>query len=130
MVQTNLFGTKFENCKLMGIDFSRETKLLNTEFIECILDFANFRALDLRKYKFADCSLVEADFSMCDLRESDFRRANLRLAFFHGAKFGKTDFRDADILGFDLRMENLAGVIFTPVQFVSLAESLGVVIKD
>ena len=48
----------FENCKLMGVNFSLVDPLFfSVRFENCLLDMANFSGLDLKKTLFLNCRI-------------------------------------------------------------------------
>jgi len=96
-------GAVFERCRLRGIDWTRiSAALLTVEFHECVLDYANFEGMKLKKTPFLKCSLMEASFERADLRESVFTGSRFTKTSFHGADLRQADFRDTEDLALDL----------------------------
>ncbi len=95
-------GVVFERCRLRGIDWTRiSSGLLTLEFHECVLDYANFEGLKLKKTPFVKCSLVETSFDSATLQESVFSGSKLAKASFQGTDLRKADFRDTEDLALD-----------------------------
>jgi uncharacterized protein YjbI with pentapeptide repeats len=83
----------FEDCKLIGIDFSHvSTFLLALEFVRCQLDLSDFSGLNLPNTAFGGSRLREVDFSNTALKASDLSGCDLERTTFE-----QTDLREADL---------------------------------
>lgn len=87
-------GLRAEDCKLIGINWTNTSALMHFDFKNCVLNYSNFVALDLRKSSFRDCvareaELADANLSECDCRGTDFK----------GARFAHTNLTKADMRG-------------------------------
>lgn len=98
---TNFKGVRlqevtFENCKLIGVNFSLVDPLFfSVRFKNCLLDMANFSGLDLKKTSFINCLIREASFFESNLTEADFSGSNLAGTTFHHCNLSKTNFVSA-----------------------------------
>jgi fluoroquinolone resistance protein len=79
---------------------------------------------------FERCSLVEADLSLTDLSKASLRNCDLTRADIQEASFSLTDLRGANLTGWNLKRDNLAGIIVTPHQFEVLAGEIGIQVLD
>ncbi len=93
----------FKDCKMLGINFEDcNTFSFFVSFEGCVLDYASFYKIKLRKTNLKSCSLIEVDFTECDLSQSIFEDCDLAGAIFVNSILEKTDFRTAHHYSFDL----------------------------
>lgn len=96
LTKTAFRDVTFTNCKLLGLRFDDcDAFLLSVSFDNCILDFASFFKLKLKKTKFINCQVQQADFSEADLAESVFDQCNLSGSTFDNTNLEKADLRTA-----------------------------------
>lgn len=94
--KTKLNQVSFIGCKLMGVDFSVvNVFILTVGFKSCMLHFANFSRLKLKKTEFEECSIKEANFSESDLKGATFNRCDLERTIFDRSNLETADFRTA-----------------------------------
>ena len=87
---------KFNNCKIIGIDFSVCNNFLFTvSFNDCHLDYSTFHSKKMRKTEFINCTLKQVDFTKVDLTASVFSYCDLSNAIFNQTILEKVDFRTA-----------------------------------
>ncbi|WP_372775870.1 pentapeptide repeat-containing protein [Mangrovibacterium sp.] len=133
MAQTNETGLKevrFENCKLVGLDFSSCTDFLfRVEFVNCQLDFALFTKKNLRQTPFRNCSIREADFSGTNLTAATFAGCDLAGAQFESCIFEKTDFRSAQNFTIDPNRNRMKGARFSRFSLAGLLQNYGLTIE-
>jgi uncharacterized protein YjbI with pentapeptide repeats len=125
----SLFAAVVEECKMMGLDFTRGARFDASIFTRVNLDYSSFRNADLTGVEFTGCSMRECDFSgadvsnatlvECDLTDVDWARVTTR----------GTDLSGSRIRGLDLRTGPY-DVIVTTRQAVSLVEDLGLRVFD
>ena len=97
LLDTHFEGTRFEDAKAIGIDWTRAAwpKMTLGEplsFERCALDHSTFLGLRLPKVRILDCVAREADFREADLTGADFSGTDLT-----GALFGDTNLSRADL---------------------------------
>jgi len=86
----------FRNCKLLGWQFDEcHSFLLSFHFDGCILNYASFYQLKLKKIFFKRCQLLEVDFTECDLSQARFDQCDLSGAVFNRTLLEKADLRTA-----------------------------------
>jgi uncharacterized protein YjbI with pentapeptide repeats len=107
--------------------------LKDVTFINCKLNFANFRFSKLKKVSFKDCVLDEADFYSAELESVDFENCSLDKTEFSNAKLKHVDLRSSEITGVS-GISSLAGAIIDSMQLVRLAPLLAseckIIVKD
>lgn len=130
----NLHAVTLERCKASGADFedasfvkkSGRTSTVAGRFIDCALDFCNFRGVVLEDCDFAGSSLRQADFSRTALSRTGFRKADLAAAIIDEADMDGADLRDAGVSGLDLtRARNFAGLKVSQSQLGALVGPFG-----
>lgn len=96
MLQTTLNDARFNDCKMLGINFEHCNEYLFTvAFDNCHLNLSSFYRRALKKTSFRNCSLHEADFTESDLSGSVFDNCDLTGARFENTVLDKVDFRTA-----------------------------------
>lgn len=92
LINSDFRSVKFQNSKLVGVNWTAAAQIMHVGFYECILNYANFSGLDLRKCILFQCMAVEADFI-----ETNFSEANLTGTDFSSARFASTNLTKADL---------------------------------
>ena len=116
---------RFAQSKLMGIEWTDLGQFPDLGFAECVLDFASFIGLGLRKTGFVDCKICEANFFDVDLREASFAGCDLRGSSFRGCQLNKTDFSAATSAYFDPAANTSAGARISMETAALIAMQLG-----
>jgi uncharacterized protein YjbI with pentapeptide repeats len=98
-------------------------------FTDCLLDYAKFYALKLKKMKFINCSLIAADFMSSDLTEVLFDNCNLRRAVFIDTIANKADFSTSYDYAFDPEKNKIKKAIFSTEGLKGLLEKYDIVVK-
>jgi fluoroquinolone resistance protein len=123
---TNVTGTGFKDvtfndCKILGIDFSKCNKFLfSFRFEKSHLDYSTFYGTKLRKTKFIDCSLKETDFEEADLTSSTFDNCDLAGATFVRSVLEKVDFRSARNFSLDPAVNKMKQAKFSALNLAGL----------
>jgi len=115
----------FTDCKLMGIDWSELGQFPTLAFTDCVLDYASFVGLGLRKTAFVRCKIGEANFFDCDLRDTDFAGSDLRASVLRGCKLAGADFSAATNLCFDPAQNDPRGAVIPIETAVLIALQFG-----
>ncbi len=123
--QAALRGVRFEGSKLMGIDWSSISANPELAFEGCVLRYASFVGLSLRKTDVLRCTAQEANFFDLDLTDSDFEGTDLTGSNFRGCILTRTDFSLAVGLVLDPSRNRLKDTQVPLATAVSLAESMG-----
>jgi fluoroquinolone resistance protein len=82
----------FRDCKLVGVNWANAAGITHLNYERCVLSYANFAGIDLRKSFMLDCVAREADFADANLSEANFQGTD-----FSGARFTKTNLVKADL---------------------------------
>lgn len=88
-------GVRFENSKMMGIDWAEVSPNPEISFEGSKLQYASFVELNLRRASFVRCSLVDANFTAVDLTDAVFMEVDLTGSTFDGCTLVRTDFSTA-----------------------------------
>jgi uncharacterized protein YjbI with pentapeptide repeats len=110
----NLSYAQLVDADLFMAHLDKATTLDRTDFINCNLESAKLREVDLTKaYGFEDLRARVADLRDADLRGLRLRNANLGKAYLEGAKLENADLTDAEIYEGKLKGANLRNAILT-----------------
>ncbi len=126
----NCFGATFERCKLLGVDFHDGLTLTAATFTGCNLDYAIFRGVGLDKMVFRDCTFIEADLSLANLRFATFADCDLTGVDLTETAFFQTDLRGSTLGGWNLKRDELGGIVVTLSQMADLAAEIGILVMD
>lgn len=124
-----LRGVLFENCNLMGINWSEVRKNGDYSFQGCKLDYGCFQSVDLRNAKLESCSIKEADFSGANLQKASFESSLLTGTSFANANLEKADFRNAKNYFIDPRFVKMKEAQFSFPEAIVLLQALGVLVE-
>lgn len=125
----SLFAATVEECKMMGLDFTRGARFDAATFARVNFDYTLLRGLDLTRVEFVGCSMRECDFTGADLTDASLVDCDLTDADWSSTTTASTDLRGSSARGLDLR-RGPYGVIVTTRQAVALVEDLGVRVID
>jgi fluoroquinolone resistance protein len=118
----------FAHSKVIGIDWTIATQVEDLEFVECQINYSNFRFLKLPGIKIVKCEAKEADFTEADLSHGQFESTD-----FENTRFFKTNLSGADFTGarnysIDTRNNILEKARFSLPEALSLLGCLNIVI--
>jgi len=117
----------FERCRMTGATLAG-AKLNEVQFVDCVLDDANFRMLEGVFVRFVDCSMVMIDLYGAKLDRSAVVRSNLRGADFTNAFCKDVDLRGSEML--DIRgADALRGATIDSAQAHGLALSFAAALE-
>jgi fluoroquinolone resistance protein len=125
-----LQDVEFENCKLVGADFTQCDKMfLGLRFKKCLLDTSNFSDLDLKNTLFQECVIRDTCFTNAHLVGVDFKGSDLKGSTFHNTNLSKADFRAAVNYSVNPVTNKLLGARFSEPEVMALLQYLGIVIE-
>jgi fluoroquinolone resistance protein len=111
---TALQDAVFNNCKLMGVNFSEcQDFLFSVRFDSCILDYAVFMGKKMPKTRFSKSSLKEVSFIQAGLSDCLFDHADLSGAIFNGTDLTGANFITALNYGMDPELNILKKASFS-----------------
>ncbi|QDE70249.1 hypothetical protein BHS09_26575 [Myxococcus xanthus] len=119
---------RFENSKLMGIDWSDVSSNPDLHFEDCGLSYCSFVGLNLRKLKFLRCVVREANFFDSDLTDSEFDGSDFGGSNFHGCNLNRADFSGASGVFLDPARNTLKDTRVPLESAIDLARTLGMLV--
>ncbi len=128
--KTALIDVAFNGCKLVGLHFDTCNDFLFTpRFEHCILDYASFHKLMLKKAVFSHCSMLEVDFEDADLSGLVLDNCNLAGAVFVNTSLEKTDFTTAYNYSIDPEKNKIKKARFSVNGITGLLDKYDIVIE-
>jgi uncharacterized protein YjbI with pentapeptide repeats len=97
-------------------------------FNHCVLDFAKFYTLKLKRIVFIDCSMIAVDFMKADLTEAIFDRCDLYKAVFSNTILEKVDLRTSVNFSIDPEKNKLKKSMFSSQNVKGLLDKYGIVV--
>ncbi len=120
----------FNKCNFTSVNFAMTDQVIyEFHFKNCLLDYAKFYALKLKKMQFINCSMIAVDFMASDLTEVLFDNCNLRRAVFIDTIANKTNFETSYDYSIDPEKNKLKKAIFSVDGLKGLLEKYDLVIK-
>ncbi len=125
--------TKFEDCKLRGINWttsawgrSKLAVMKPVDFTGCSLNYNVFMGMSLRRVLMTQCTALDVGFEDANLSEADCRETD-----FAGSRFARTDLTGADFrrarnYSISPLTNKIKGAKFTLPEAMSLLEGLGI----
>lgn len=129
LMNVTLRGVLFENCNLMGINWTELRKNGSFSFDGSKLNYGSFQSVDLRGTSFANCIIREADFSGANLTKASFRSANLSGTSFVNSNADKADFRGARDYFIDPKLTKIKEAQFSFPEALVLLQAMGAKIE-
>lgn len=123
--------TYFENCKLLGADFTATKDFLfNVHFNNCIVDYAAFMKKKNKKSSFINCSLKGTDFSEADLSSANFSKCDLSGAVFMRTNLTQADFTEAYNYSIDPEQNQMRKARFGTEGLEGLLHKYGIIVTQ
>jgi fluoroquinolone resistance protein len=120
----------FDSCKFAGVNFSAvDGRFLTIQFMNCLIDQANFSNLNLKKTAFGHCTIRNTYFGDCDLSEADFSKADLSGSSFHHTNLSQANFTLAINYSINPLTNKLARARFAMPEAMALLQYLDIVIE-
>ena len=116
---------RFNECKLLGVDWTGLGTAPRVAFESCDLRYAIFSKIDLTKTAFIRSNITEASFVEVDLSESDFDGSDLTGTTFTSCVLRKADFTRALGVHLDPAKNRVKDVRVSIESAVLLAASFG-----
>jgi len=119
----SLRGVFFTKCDFTSVNFAMTDQVIyEFHFKDCLLDYAKFYALKLKKMQFINCSMIAVDFMKSDLTEVIFDNCNLRRAVFIDTIAIKADFSTSYDFTIDPEKNKLKKAVFAMESLKGLLE--------
>ncbi len=126
----SLRGVSFRKCNFTSVNFAMTDQVIyEFHFVDCLLDYAQFYALKLKKMQFINCSMIAVDFMGSDLTEVLFDNCNLRRAVFVDTIANKADFSTSYDYAFDPEKNKIKKAIFSVDGLKGLLEKYDIVVR-
>jgi fluoroquinolone resistance protein len=118
-------GTRFVDCKFLGINWTILRALQTPRWERCLLDGGCFQALQLEAAEWVESRLREVDFSDANLQQVKFHGSQLDGSNFNGADLRRADFTGASGLSVDPRHTRLDQTLVEMDAVLRMATALG-----
>ena len=128
-VRCSFFDATFTGCKLVGSRFEGcafgVTRVEGGDW-----SFVSLARAELRGVVVRGVRMREADLTSARLEDAELRDCDLSGAWWLGAKLSGCDLRGSDLSALDPREVEVRGALVTYAQAVTLAESLGLDVRN
>ncbi len=124
-----LDGAVFNNCKTIGIDWTKTQQFRDIVFKNCQLNYSNFRFMKILKIKMVSCEVKDADFTEADLSQGDFTGTDFEKTRFVKTNLSGANFKNARNYVIDPRANTLKKTRFSYPEVISLLNSLDIIIE-
>lgn len=122
---------KFENCKLLGLNFSVSSRFaFSAYFKDCILNYCHFHKNDLKKTRFDNCTIKEAGFFESDLSLVQFNNCDLSDTIFERCNLSRSDFTTSNNFSISPSDNNVKKAKFSYPGVLGLLNSFNIIIED
>jgi fluoroquinolone resistance protein len=119
----------FSQCKVIGFDWAKTTKLQDLSFTECQIDYSNFSSLQLPRVRMVRCSAKEVRFNETSAVDGVFTETDFQGSTFFKSDLSRSDFRRAKNYSIDLNNNVIKGARFSLPEALSLLYGLDIVIE-
>ena len=128
-VNCQFIEPEFTRCKVIGIDWTKAEKIKELNFLECLVNYSNFRLLKLTKIKMVKCEAKEIDFIETDLSQGDFRDTDFENSIFFKTNLTDADFSRATNYVIDINTSILKRTRFSLPEALSLLTNLDIIVE-
>lgn len=120
---------KFTNCKAIGIDWTRASKIKELNFSECLVNYSNFRLLKLPKTIMKKCEAKDTDFIETDLKGSNLTDSDFENSIFFKTNLSGVNFTRATNYTIDVNNNTLKKTRFSLPEALSLLSNLDIIVE-
>ena len=122
--------SKFEECKLIGINWAKASRLQRVEFHNCNMSYATFMTLELQHMVMTHCLAKETTFAETNLSNANFAHTD-----FSGSRFVRTNLTQADFRGaqnyfIPIEQNTLKKTKFSLPEAVALLDGLDIILDN
>lgn len=126
---SEFINIKFNNAKLIGINWTDAKNLNRIEFHQCKLNHSTFFGMNLRQIIIKDCEAIDVDFT-----DAILNKANCRMTDFKGSKFSNTDLSYANFFAaknydIDPTYNKIMKATFSIPEVLTLLQGFDIVVK-
>jgi uncharacterized protein YjbI with pentapeptide repeats len=122
--------SKFVECKLIGMNWAKVSRIEWVEFHSCNLSYATFMELDLTKAIITHCLAKEATFAETNLTEANCTHTDFTDSRFIRNNLTKADFRGAHNYAIAADQNTLKKTRFSLPEAVALLRGLDIILED
>ena len=120
---------RFIKCKAIGIDWTKAEKLKELNFSECLVNYSNFKLLQVPKTTMTGCEAKEIDFIETDLSDGDFKGTDFEQSVFFKTNLTNSDFSGAKNYSIDVKTNTLKETRFSLPEALSLLYSMDIIVE-
>jgi uncharacterized protein YjbI with pentapeptide repeats len=121
---------KFVDCKVIGVDWTKASRVLFLSFLRCNISYSNFSYLAFSKFKAKKCVAKEVSFIGSGLSGAVLTKTDFGKSRFNNTDLTGADFRKAYNYFIDIRFNKLKGARFSLPEASNLLKSLDLIIED
>jgi fluoroquinolone resistance protein len=125
---SSFFDVKFENCKLVGVNWTEAATPLRVNFYSCTINLSTFDGLNLKKITMTKCIAKEVNFIEADLSGGNFNSTDFAGSRFLKTNLAQSDFRQATNYSIDPTKNFLKKTKFSLPEAVSFLSWLDIVL--
>jgi uncharacterized protein YjbI with pentapeptide repeats len=122
--------SKFEECKLIGVNWARVGQIQWIAFHNCNLSYATFMELDLSKAVLTHCLAKEATFAETNLTEANCAHTDFTDCRFIHTNLTKADFRGAHSYAIAADQNTLKQTKFSLPEAIALLDGLDIILEN
>jgi len=122
--------SKFNQCRLIGVNWAKVSRIEWIEFHGCNLSYATFMELDLSKAVITDCLAKEATFAETNLTEANCTHTDFTDSRFIRTNLTRADFRGARNYAIAADQNTLKQAKFSLPEAVALLHGLDIILED
>lgn len=135
LFNTRLFGVRFQECKLVGVDWTKAIWPayhidFELQFRRCILNDSSFFGLTLNEILFDECKLRDVDFREGDFAQSMMCHCDFTHSLFMHTVLKNVDFSDSTGYAINVLENQVEGARFSRYEALNLLECLGIELVD
>ncbi|MDD4731963.1 MAG: pentapeptide repeat-containing protein [Desulfovibrio sp.] len=127
---TTFSGAVFEDCKLLGVNWSPAGGFFTARYKGCSMENNVFADLSLGEFSFSGCSLVNASFFNTRLTRAVFDDCDLAGCQFTDTDLSFADFKTARHYHINAQTNKLHQTVFSMPEAVSLLSNLDIVLDE
>jgi uncharacterized protein YjbI with pentapeptide repeats len=122
-------GVKFEDSKLIGVNWTHPRNPFDVSFVRCNLDNSIFAGMKLGSTRMTACSIKDADFTNADLTKCTFDSSDLAGSRIENCNLSFADFSQAMNYSINPTLNKLKKTKFALPEAASLLRVFDIVLK-
>lgn len=130
LTNSSFLGMVFENCKVIGIDWTLAKNVRHLEFMDCDISYSNFSFLKLPNTKMIQCSVKDVDFNTTDLSNSNLTGCDLFNTKFLQTNLTHADLRKACNYQINFQSNILKKTQFSMPEAANLLKTLDIILEE